>query len=155
MSDPLIEIGLQDDLRRDLIAHRVVQHPRSIAAAINRIPEAPDREVDIDAMKNAVQRAQIVPKRRVVFAGRDAIVLLDEVLHLCVMRGDRRCGAEAIRGLAAAHASLGNRELAVRLDAISQGLSEAMGIVDPPGLLELLGSPIRRARKRPRPGQCP
>jgi hypothetical protein len=74
----------------------------------------------------------------------DAIELLDEDLRLCILRGDRRCGAEAILGLTAAHAALGHSELAVRLDAIQQGLSEAMGLVNPPGHFELLYRPLRR-----------
>ena len=79
---------------------------------------------------------------------KEATALLDEDLRLCLMRGDRRCGAEAILGLAAAHAALGNSELAVRLDAIRQGLHEATGIVYQPGLLELLERPILLAREQ-------
>ena len=84
-----------------------------------------------------------------VLEGRydEAIALLDEDLRLCIMRGDRRCGTEAILGLTAAHAALGNDELALRLDAIQQGLSEAMGLVNPPGHFELLERPIRRVRE--------
>jgi predicted ATPase/class 3 adenylate cyclase len=85
-----------------------------------------------------------------VLEGRysEAIELLDEDLRLCIAGGDRRGGLEAILGLAAAHAALGNSELAVRLDAIHQGLLEATGYVYPPGLGELLERPIRRAREQ-------
>jgi tetratricopeptide (TPR) repeat protein len=52
----------------------------------------------------------------------DAIVLLSEDLQLCASRGDRSRGAEAILGLAAAHAALGNAELAIKLDLIRQAV---------------------------------
>jgi predicted ATPase/class 3 adenylate cyclase len=78
----------------------------------------------------------------------EAIAVLDEVLRSCVMRGDRRVGTEAVLGLAAAHAALGNDELAIKLDAIQQGLEEAMGVVYAPRFYELLERPIRSAREK-------
>src|SRR5262249_16248179 len=50
----------------------------------------------------------------------EGIRLLRECLLLCIRRGDRRGGSEAVLGLAAATAGLGMDELAVRLDAIQR-----------------------------------
>ena len=46
-----------------------------------------------------------------------------------IRRGDRRCGAEAALGLAAAVAGLGDDELSVKLDAIHRALMADAGIV--------------------------
>jgi predicted ATPase len=84
-----------------------------------------------------------------VFQGRytDALSLFEEDLQLCSAHGNRRLGAEAILGLAAAHAALGNLELAVKLDAISGALYDTTGRVYPPALLDRLEPHLRQARE--------
>jgi predicted ATPase/class 3 adenylate cyclase len=67
-----------------------------------------------------------------------AVEQLREPLLLCVRRGDRRCGSEAVLGLAAAVAGLGKDELSVKLDAIRRALMADAGIVYEPRLLERL-----------------
>jgi predicted ATPase len=76
----------------------------------------------------------------------DAAQLLRETLELCIRRGDQRCGAEAILGLAAAAAGLGQNELAVRLDAVRQALMDEAGIVYVPTLTERLDRLLQPAR---------
>jgi len=83
-----------------------------------------------------------------VLEGRyeDALELLGEDLQLCASRGDRSRGAEAILGLAAAHAALGNHDLAVELDVIAQAVYD----IDhspfwDPGLVGRLREPLQEA----------
>jgi tetratricopeptide (TPR) repeat protein len=88
-----------------------------------------------------------------LFEGRfgDALALLREDLDICNSRGDRRCGAEAILGLAATHAALGNLELAGKLDAIRQALEFATGVVHPTVLLDRLEPHLGKARQQADP----
>ena len=85
-----------------------------------------------------------------VLEGRyaDAVQQLRETLDLCIRRGDRRCGAEAVLGLAAAAAGLGENELAVRLDGIQRFVMEEAGIVYVPTLVERLGRLLELAHDR-------
>jgi predicted ATPase/class 3 adenylate cyclase len=76
----------------------------------------------------------------------DAVDLNRECLLLCIRRGDRRGGTEAVLSLAATAAGLGEDELAVRLDAIQRAMMADTGIVYAATLLEefeLLLSPAR------------
>jgi predicted ATPase len=77
----------------------------------------------------------------------DAVELLRETLLLSIRRGDRRCGAEAVLGLAAAVAGLGEDELSVKLDAIQRALMADAGIVYEAQMLERL-EPIRSLARR-------
>ena len=85
-----------------------------------------------------------------VLQGRyaDAVQQLRETLDLCIRRGDRRCGAEAVLGLAAAAAGLGENELAVRLDAIQRFVMDEAGIVYVPTSVERLGRLLELAHDR-------
>ena len=85
-----------------------------------------------------------------VFQGRyaDAIPVLRETVELSIRRGDKRCGSEAVLGLAAAAAGLGENELAARLDAIQRSMMAEAGIV----YVATLGS---AAGSAPRPGPRP
>jgi predicted ATPase/DNA-binding SARP family transcriptional activator len=77
---------------------------------------------------------------------RDAIVLLGEDLELCSSQGNRRFGAEAIWGLAAAHALLGNSELAVKLETIHQSIDNPAGDDFPAALIEKAEPHLRKSR---------
>jgi non-specific serine/threonine protein kinase len=90
-----------------------------------------------------------------VFESRyaDALTLLDESLPLCNTTGNRACGAEAILGLAAAHAALGHLELAVKLDAISKAVSDATSIVYP-AVRDRLEPHLRKAREQSDPASA-
>ena len=59
----------------------------------------------------------------------DARELLLKALRLSIRRGDRRVGAEAVHGLAAAAAGLGDDELCVRLDRIQRELCATASMV--------------------------
>jgi predicted ATPase/class 3 adenylate cyclase len=78
----------------------------------------------------------------------EGIRLLRECLLLCIRRGDRRGGSEAVLGLAAATAGLGMDELAVRLDAIQRTMTSEDGLVYPALLAERLARPLRLALDR-------
>jgi predicted ATPase/class 3 adenylate cyclase len=78
----------------------------------------------------------------------DAVELNRECLLLCISRGDRRGGVEALLSLAAAVAGLGQHELSVKLDSIHRALAADAGIVDEPMLVERLDPSISRARTR-------
>jgi predicted ATPase/class 3 adenylate cyclase len=78
----------------------------------------------------------------------DAVEKLRETLVLSIRRGDRRCGAEAVLGLAAAAAGLGEDELSVKLDAIHRALMADAGIVYEPQMLERLEPTLSHARTR-------
>ena len=78
----------------------------------------------------------------------DAVERLREVLVLCIRRGDRRGGSEAVLGLAAAAAGLGEDELSVRLDAIQRALATDAGMVYQPSLLDGLEPSLSLARTR-------
>jgi tetratricopeptide (TPR) repeat protein len=77
---------------------------------------------------------------------RDAIVLLGEDLELCSSHGNRRFGAEAIWGLAAAYALLGNSELAVKLETIHQSIDNPAGDDFPAALIEKVEPHLRKSR---------
>ena len=77
----------------------------------------------------------------------DARELLLKALRLTIRRGDRRVGSEAVHGLAAAAAGLGDDELCVRLNRIQRELSAAAGIAQM-GLDEQLYSRVQLARDR-------
>jgi predicted ATPase/class 3 adenylate cyclase len=77
---------------------------------------------------------------------REAVVLFGEDLELCSSQGNRRFGAEAIWGLAAAHAFLGNSELAVKLDTIHKSIDNPAGDDFPAALIERVEPHLRRAR---------
>ena len=77
----------------------------------------------------------------------DARRLLGEGLVLCIRRGDRRGGQEAVLGLAATAAGAGDDELAVRLDAIRRRVMEETGIVYPQSLLALFEPLLQRAHE--------
>jgi predicted ATPase/class 3 adenylate cyclase len=78
----------------------------------------------------------------------DARELLLKALRLSIRRGDRRVGAEAVHGLAAAAAGLRDDELSVRLDRIQRELSAAAGIVQWPQVSERLHSRVQLAHDR-------
>ena len=78
----------------------------------------------------------------------DARRLLGEGLVLCIRRGDRRGGQEAVLGLAATAAGAGDDELAVRLDAIRRRVMEETGIVYPQSLLALFEPLLQRAHEK-------
>jgi hypothetical protein len=78
----------------------------------------------------------------------NAVRRLRESLILCIRRGDRRAGSEAVLGLAAAVAGLGQDELAVQLDAIQRAVMSGAGIVYAPELLERLERYLSLARTR-------
>lgn len=79
----------------------------------------------------------------------DAAVQLNrEGLLLCIRRGDRRGGSEAVLGLTAALAGLSEDELSVKLDAIQRALTSEAGIVYEPRVLERLERPILGSRER-------
>jgi hypothetical protein len=85
-----------------------------------------------------------------VLQGRytEAVPLGRECLLLCVRRGDRRGGAEALLSLAAAVAGLGEDELSVELDAIHRAVADDAGIIDVPLLVEQLEPLLALARTR-------
>ena len=68
----------------------------------------------------------------------EAVELNRECLLLCINRGDKRDGTEALLSLAAAVAGLGQDELSVKLDAIHRALAGDAGIIDEPMLLRRL-----------------
>ena len=78
----------------------------------------------------------------------DARELLLKALRLSIRRGDRRVGSEAVHGLAAAAAGLGNDELCVRLDRIQRELCAAAGIVQWPQVSERLDRQVQLATDR-------
>ena len=78
----------------------------------------------------------------------EAVSPLRETLFLSIRRSDRRCGAEAVLGLAAAVAELGGDELSVRLDAIHRALMADAGIVYTPLMLDRLEPSLTLARTR-------
>jgi predicted ATPase/class 3 adenylate cyclase len=78
----------------------------------------------------------------------DALEHLRETLLLSIHRGDRRCGSEAVLGLAAAVAALGEDELSVQLDAIRRALMAEAGMVYEALLLERLEAFLSLARTR-------
>lgn len=78
----------------------------------------------------------------------EAVEQLREPLLLCVRRGDRRCGSEAVLGLAAAFAGLGEDELSVKLDAIRLALMADGGLVYEAWMLERLDPSLELARTR-------
>jgi predicted ATPase len=71
---------------------------------------------------------------------------LREALVISIRRGDLRCGTEAVLGLAAAAAGLGEDELSVQLDAIQRALMAEAGIVYEPAMLERLEPALSLAR---------
>jgi predicted ATPase len=73
---------------------------------------------------------------------------LRSALEICIRRADRRVGSEAVLGLAAAAAGLGEDELSVRLRAIARGLMTEAGIVYTPGFLPRLERPVHAAAAR-------
>jgi predicted ATPase/class 3 adenylate cyclase len=77
-----------------------------------------------------------------------AVEQLRETVILCIRRGDRRCGSEAVLGLAAAVAGLDEDELSVTLDTIRRALMAEAGIVYEPGMLTQLEPFISLARTR-------
>jgi tetratricopeptide (TPR) repeat protein len=85
-----------------------------------------------------------------VLKGRyaEAVEQLRETLLLSIRRGDRRCGSEAILGLAAAVAGLGEDELSAELDAIQRVLMADAGIVYDAAMLEQLEPHLSLARTR-------
>jgi predicted ATPase/class 3 adenylate cyclase len=78
----------------------------------------------------------------------EAVGELQETLLLSIRRGDRRCGSEAVLGLAAAVAGLGEDELSVRLDAIHRAVMADAGIVYEPLMVERLEPCLSLARTR-------
>ncbi len=83
----------------------------------------------------------------------EAAELLRETVLLSIHRGDRRCGLEAVLGLAAAAAGLGNDELSVKLDKIQSTLMADAGIVYEPLMLDQLAPVLATARQRLTPEQ--
>jgi predicted ATPase/class 3 adenylate cyclase len=71
-----------------------------------------------------------------------------ETLLLCLRRGDRRGGSEAMLVLAAATAGLGENELSVRIAALARALAADAGLVYEPMLLERLEPHLLLARTR-------
>jgi predicted ATPase/class 3 adenylate cyclase len=78
----------------------------------------------------------------------DAVDLTHECLLLCIRRGDRRSGSEAVLALAAAAAGLGEDELSVKLDAIQRTMMADTGIVYYSTLLEEFEPLLSLARTR-------
>jgi len=78
----------------------------------------------------------------------DARELLLKALRLTILRGDRRVGSEAVHGLAAAAAGLGDDEQCVRLNRIQRELSAAAGIARLGPLDEQLYNRVQLARDR-------
>jgi predicted ATPase/class 3 adenylate cyclase len=77
-----------------------------------------------------------------------AVEQLRETMVLCIRRGDRRCGSEAVLGLAAAAGGLGEDELSVSLDAIRRALMDDAGIVYETVILEQLEPYLALAQTR-------
>jgi hypothetical protein len=78
----------------------------------------------------------------------EAVERSRETPLLCLRRGDRRGGAEAVLVLAAAAAGLGKDELSVKIDALSRALATDAGLVHEPMLLERLEPYLSQARTR-------
>ena len=78
----------------------------------------------------------------------DAVELNRECLLLCVRRGDRRGGSEAVLSLAGAAAGLGEDELSVRLDALQKAMMADSGIVYDASLLNEFEPFLSLARTR-------
>jgi predicted ATPase/class 3 adenylate cyclase len=78
----------------------------------------------------------------------EAVERSRETLLLCLRRGDRRGGSEAMLVLAAATAGLGENELSVRIAALARALAADAGIVYEPMLLERLAPYLSLARTR-------
>jgi len=76
----------------------------------------------------------------------EAVERSRETLLLCIRRGDRRGGSEAVLVLAAVAAGLGEDELSVKIDALARALAADAGIVYEPMLLERLEPYLSRAR---------
>jgi tetratricopeptide (TPR) repeat protein len=81
----------------------------------------------------------------------DALILLGECLERTNSRGERRTGSEAVLGLAAAHAALGNLELAVKLETISKAVADALELIFATALLERLEPHLDAAREHADP----
>jgi predicted ATPase/class 3 adenylate cyclase len=79
---------------------------------------------------------------------KEAVEQLRDALLLSIRRGDRRCGAEAVLGLAAAVAGLGEDELSVKLDAIQRTVMADSGIVYEPLMFDRLKPYLSLAHRR-------
>ena len=84
-----------------------------------------------------------------VFQGRftDALAPFGEALERTAATGDRRTGAEAVLGLAATHAALGNHDLARTLEAVAKAEYKATGLVEAPEVLDRLEPHLHAARQ--------
>jgi predicted ATPase/class 3 adenylate cyclase len=78
----------------------------------------------------------------------ESVEALQSALGICIQRADRRVGSEAVLGLAAATAGLGDDELSVQLYAIARDLMVDAGIVYTPAFLPRLERPAHEARER-------
>jgi predicted ATPase/class 3 adenylate cyclase len=85
-----------------------------------------------------------------VMEGRyaEAVELDRECLLLCIRRGDKRGGSEALLSLAAAVAGLGRDESSVELHSMYRALAADAGVVMDPMLLERLEPTLLLARTR-------
>jgi predicted ATPase len=78
----------------------------------------------------------------------EAVELNRECLLLCISRGDKRGGSEALLSLAAAAAGLGRDELSVKFHWIHRALAADAGFIEDPMLVERLEPLISLARTR-------
>jgi predicted ATPase/class 3 adenylate cyclase len=78
----------------------------------------------------------------------EAVVRLREALVLSIRRADLRCGSEAVLGLAAAAAGLGEDDLSVKLAAIWRAMKVEAGIVYEPEMFVQIEPFLTLARTR-------
>ena len=78
----------------------------------------------------------------------EAVELNRECLLLCIGRGDKRGGSEALLSLAAAVAGLGQDELSVKFHSMHRALAADAGIVEDPMLVERLEPLLALSRTR-------
>ncbi|HKC77925.1 MAG TPA: hypothetical protein VKB70_06035, partial [Gaiellaceae bacterium] len=78
----------------------------------------------------------------------EAVESLRDALVIAIRSSDVRCGSEAVLGLAAAEAGLGEDEASVKLDAVRRKIMSDAGIVYDAWMLELLEPYLSQARTR-------
>lgn len=136
-SDSLNNVGWDALIRGD-VAHATVNLEEALAIA----RELEDTFRMTLALGNLATTAVLETRYEV------AVERSRETLLLCIRRGDRRSGVEALLVLAAAAAGLGEDELSVKVAALHDTLAADAGIIDEPLLVERLAPHLAAARER-------
>jgi predicted ATPase len=146
-------------------AYRELGSEMGLAYALNGIGYMTSLNRDYDQANAALEESLEISRRLrlsvvrmalgqlglvAVFEGRyrDALPLLSEDLHLAAAINDRRRGAVAVLGLAAAYAGLGQYELAATLEAIAKAEYQAAGLPGSDEVDDRLEPLLREAREQ-------